>query len=127
MTEAPRGGLAHWIVIQDGKIDNYQLVVPSTWNASPRDAKGQRSAYEASLIGTPIADPERPIEVLRTVHSFDPVSPAPCTSTTSRGGLSTRCGCSEEAAVANSSASTSGSCRCGSTTGSTPCASPCSR
>jgi len=72
MTEAPRGGLAHWIVIQDGKIDNYQLVVPSTWNASPRDAKGQRSAYEASLIGTPIADPERPIEVLRTVHSFDP-------------------------------------------------------
>jgi hydrogenase large subunit len=59
-------------VIQDGKIDNYQLVVPSTWNASPRDATGQRSAYEASLIGTPIADPERPIEVLRTVHSFDP-------------------------------------------------------
>jgi hydrogenase large subunit len=72
MTEAPRGGLAHWVVIQDGKIDNYQLVVPSTWNASPRDATGQRSAYEASLIGTPIADPERPIEVLRTVHSFDP-------------------------------------------------------
>ncbi len=72
MSEAPRGALAHWIVIRDGKIDNYQLVVPSTWNASPRDAQGQRSAYEASLIGTPIADPERPMEVLRTIHSFDP-------------------------------------------------------
>jgi len=72
MSEAPRGALAHWVVIRDGKIDNYQLVVPSTWNASPRDAKGQRSAYEAALLDTPIADPERPIEVLRTVHSFDP-------------------------------------------------------
>jgi len=72
LSEAPRGALAHWIVIQDQKIANYQLVVPSTWNASPRDAKGQRSAYEASLIGTPIADPEKPLEVLRTVHSFDP-------------------------------------------------------
>ncbi len=72
MTEAPRGALAHWIVIKDKKIDNYQLVVPSTWNASPRDAKGQRSAYEASLIGTPIRDPEKPLEVLRTIHSFDP-------------------------------------------------------
>ncbi len=57
MSEAPRGALAHWIVITDGKIDNYQLVVPSTWNASPRDGKGQRSAYEAALIGTPIAQP----------------------------------------------------------------------
>jgi hydrogenase large subunit len=72
MTEAPRGALAHWIVIKDKKIDNYQLVVPSTWNASPRDAKGQRSAYEASLIGTPVEDPEKPLEVLRTIHSFDP-------------------------------------------------------
>ena len=72
MTEAPRGALAHWIVIRDKKIDNYQLVVPSTWNASPRDAQGQMSAYEASLIGTPIANPDQPIEVLRTVHSFDP-------------------------------------------------------
>lgn len=71
-TEAPRGALAHWIVIKDEKIDNYQLVVPSTWNASPRDPKGQMSAYEASLIGTPIADPEKPLEVLRTIHSFDP-------------------------------------------------------
>lgn len=72
MTEAPRGALAHWIVIKDKKIDNYQLVVPSTWNASPRDGKGQMSAYEASLIGTPVADPEQPLELLRTIHSFDP-------------------------------------------------------
>ncbi len=72
MTEAPRGALAHWIKIKDKKINNYQLVVPSTWNASPRDAKGQRSAYEASLIGTPVDDPEKPLEVLRTIHSFDP-------------------------------------------------------
>lgn len=72
LTEAPRGALAHWIVIEDEKIANYQLVVPSTWNASPRDAKGQRSAYEESLTGTPIADPEKPLEVLRTIHSFDP-------------------------------------------------------
>ena len=72
MTEAPRGALAHWIVIKDKKIENYQLVVPSTWNASPRDSQGQMSAYEASLIGTPIADPEQPLEILRTIHSFDP-------------------------------------------------------
>ncbi|MGE0101758.1 MAG: nickel-dependent hydrogenase large subunit [Blastocatellales bacterium] len=72
MTEAPRGALAHWIRIKDGKIDNYQLVVPSTWNASPRDAKGQRSAYEESLLGTPVANSEQPVEILRTIHSFDP-------------------------------------------------------
>jgi hydrogenase large subunit len=72
MSEAPRGALAHWIVIQDKKIANYQLVVPSTWNASPRDAAGQRSAYESSLIGTPVADVERPLEIIRTIHSFDP-------------------------------------------------------
>jgi len=71
-TEAPRGALAHWIVIRDRKIDNYQLVVPSTWNASPRDPKGQMSAYEASLIGTPVKDPDQPLEILRTIHSFDP-------------------------------------------------------
>ncbi len=71
-SEAPRGALAHWIVIKDRKIDNYQLVVPSTWNASPRDAKGQRSAYEASLIGTPVHDPKQPLEIIRTIHSFDP-------------------------------------------------------
>jgi hydrogenase large subunit len=72
LTEAPRGALAHWIVIKDQKIDNYQLVVPSTWNASPRDAAGQRSSYEAALLGTPVADPEQPLEILRTIHSFDP-------------------------------------------------------
>ena len=71
MTEAPRGALAHWIVIKDKKIENYQLVVPSTWNASPRDVEGKMSAYEAALIGTPVADPEAPLELLRTIHSFD--------------------------------------------------------
>ncbi len=71
-SEAPRGALAHWIKIKNKKIENYQLVVPSTWNASPRDAKGQRSAYEASLIGTPVENPEIPLELLRTIHSFDP-------------------------------------------------------
>jgi hydrogenase large subunit len=70
--EAPRGSLAHWVVIEDKKIKNYQAVVPTTWNAGPRDAKGQRGAYEASLLKTPIADPERPLEILRTIHSFDP-------------------------------------------------------
>lgn len=70
--EAPRGTLSHWIVIEDGKIRNYQAVVPSTWNAGPRDAQDQAGPYEASLVGNPIADPERPLEVLRTVHSFDP-------------------------------------------------------
>lgn len=72
MVEAPRGALSHFIVIEDKKIANYQLVVPTTWNASPRDVQGKRSAYEESLIGTPIADPKNPLEVLRTIHSFDP-------------------------------------------------------
>ncbi len=70
--EAPRGMLSHWIHIKDRQIANYQAVVPSTWNASPRDAKGQRGPYEEALIGTPIADPEKPLEILRTIHSFDP-------------------------------------------------------
>ncbi len=70
--EAPRGALAHWVHIEHGLISNYQCVVPSTWNAGPRDAKGQRGPYEEALIGTPVADAERPIEILRTVHSFDP-------------------------------------------------------
>ncbi|MBC8208180.1 MAG: nickel-dependent hydrogenase large subunit [Desulfobulbaceae bacterium] len=70
--EAPRGALSHWIVIQDGKIKNYQCVVPSTWNAGPRDEKDQPGPYEASLVGNPIADAEQPLEVLRTIHSFDP-------------------------------------------------------
>ena len=70
--EAPRGTLSHWVVIKDGKIANYQAVVPSTWNAGPRDDKGQMGPYEASLMGNPVADPEKPLEVLRTIHSFDP-------------------------------------------------------
>ncbi len=72
LSEAPRGALAHWIRIKDGLIENYQMVVPSTWNASPRDPKGQRSAYEEALLGTPVADTEKPLEILRTIHSFDP-------------------------------------------------------
>ena len=72
MVEAPRGALSHFIVIEDKKIANYQLVVPTTWNASPRDLQGKRSAFEESLIGTPVADPKIPLEVLRTIHSFDP-------------------------------------------------------
>jgi hydrogenase large subunit len=70
--EAPRGALGHWVEIEDKKIKNYQCVVPSTWNAGPRDAHGQRGAYEAALLNTPVADPERPVEILRTIHSFDP-------------------------------------------------------
>ncbi|MBI5186396.1 MAG: nickel-dependent hydrogenase large subunit [Nitrospinae bacterium] len=72
MTEAPRGALGHWINIQGKKIRNYQMVVPSTWNGSPRDAQGLRSSFEEALIGTPVADPKRPLEILRTIHSFDP-------------------------------------------------------
>jgi Ni,Fe-hydrogenase I large subunit len=71
-TEAPRGSLGHWIHIKDGKIENYQAIVPSTWNCSPRDALGQPGPYEAALVGTPIENEEMPLEVLRTVHSFDP-------------------------------------------------------
>lgn len=70
--EAPRGALGHWIVIENGKIANYQMVVPTTWNGSPRDHKGKPGAYEASLIGTNMADPNSPLEILRTIHSFDP-------------------------------------------------------
>ncbi len=70
--QAPRGALSHWVVIEDGKIKNYQAVVPSTWNAGPRDADDQPGPYEASLLDNPVADPEKPLEILRTVHSFDP-------------------------------------------------------
>ncbi len=70
--EAPRGALSHWVVIENGAIKNYQCVVPSTWNAGPRDARDQMGPYEASLMGNPVADTERPLEVLRTIHSFDP-------------------------------------------------------
>jgi hydrogenase large subunit len=72
ITEAPRGALGHWVRIENGEIAGYQCVVPSTWNGSPRDALGQRGPWEEALIGTPVADPERPVEVLRTIHSFDP-------------------------------------------------------
>ncbi len=71
-TEAPRGALGHWISIENGKIESYQCVVPTTWNGSPRDHKGQIGAFEASLMNTPMADPEQPLEILRTLHSFDP-------------------------------------------------------
>ncbi|BCA81051.1 nickel-dependent hydrogenase large subunit [Desulfuromonas sp. AOP6] len=70
--EAPRGALGHWIRIENGAIANFQAVVPSTWNAGPRDPLGQMGPYEAALIGTPIANPEQPLEILRTIHSFDP-------------------------------------------------------
>ena len=70
--EAPRGALSHWVVIDNGKIKNYQCVVPSTWNACPRNEKDEPGPYEASLLATPIADAEKPLEVLRTIHSFDP-------------------------------------------------------
>ena len=71
-TEAPRGALAHWVVIDDGKISNYQAVVPSTWNAGPRDAAGIEGPYEAALKGQSVQDPKQPLEILRTIHSFDP-------------------------------------------------------
>jgi [NiFe] hydrogenase large subunit/hydrogenase large subunit len=71
--DAPRGALGHWVRIRDGKIANYQCVVPSTWNCSPRDAQGVPGPYEAALVDNhPLVDPERPIEILRTIHSFDP-------------------------------------------------------
>ncbi|AAC07046.1 nickel-dependent hydrogenase large subunit [Aquifex aeolicus] len=70
--EAPRGSLSHWVHIKDGKLENYQAVVPTTWNASPRDAKGNPSAYEASLVGHSLHNPKEPVEILRTIHSFDP-------------------------------------------------------
>jgi [NiFe] hydrogenase large subunit len=72
LTEAPRGALGHWINIQNGKISNYQMVVPSTWNLGPRDSSGNRGPVEQALIGTPVADASKPLEVLRIVHSFDP-------------------------------------------------------
>lgn len=68
----PRGTLSHWVRIEKGVIANYQAVVPSTWNAGPRDAKGQKGPYEASLIGIKIANLAQPLEIIRTIHSFDP-------------------------------------------------------
>jgi [NiFe] hydrogenase large subunit len=72
LNDVPRGSLGHWIRIEDKKIGKYQYVVPSTWNLGPRDEKGKLGPVEEALIGTPIADPKRPLEILRTVHSFDP-------------------------------------------------------
>jgi quinone-reactive Ni/Fe-hydrogenase large subunit len=72
LAEAPRGGLGHWVSIANGKIKNYQAVVPSTWNAAPRDHKNRMGAYESALMGTKVADPHQPLEILRTIHSFDP-------------------------------------------------------
>jgi len=72
LNDVARGSLGHWIEIENKKIKNYQYVVPSTWNLGPRDEKGKLGPVEEALIGTPIADPKRPLEVLRTVHSFDP-------------------------------------------------------
>jgi len=72
LTEAPRGALAHFVKIKNDRVENYQMVVPTTWNGSPRDEKGNLSAFEASLVGTPVHDPKLPLEILRTIHSFDP-------------------------------------------------------
>jgi [NiFe] hydrogenase large subunit len=72
LNDVPRGSLGHWVKIEGGVIGNYQYVVPSTWNLGPRDGKGTAGPVEEALIGTPVADPKKPLEVLRTVHSFDP-------------------------------------------------------
>ena len=71
-TEAPRGALGHWVHIENSKIASYQAVVPTTWNGSPRDPAGNVGAFEAALLGTPLANPNQPLEILRTLHSFDP-------------------------------------------------------
>jgi len=76
--EAPRGTLSHWVVIEDGKIANYQAVVPTTWNASPRDREEVPGPYEAALLGNPVANDEQPLELIRTVHSFDPCMACAC-------------------------------------------------
>lgn len=71
-TEAPRGGLGHWVSISNQKIANYQIIIPSTWNGSPRDAQGNRGAWEQALLATPVFDANQPLEILRTIHSYDP-------------------------------------------------------
>jgi [NiFe] hydrogenase large subunit len=70
--EAPRGALAHWNRIEGGRLANYQVITPTCWNISPRDGKGTRGPIEQALIGTPVQDPKRPLEILRVAHSFDP-------------------------------------------------------
>jgi len=72
LSEAPRGSVGHWIKIKDGVIEHYQIVAPTTWNASPRDSKGQRGPIEEALVGVPVPDPTAPINVLRLVRAFDP-------------------------------------------------------
>ncbi len=72
LNDVARGALGHWIEIEDGKIRNYQYVVPSTWNLGPRCENGKPGPVEEALIGTPVDDPKRPVEILRTIHSFDP-------------------------------------------------------
>jgi len=76
--EAPRGTLSHWVVVENGALRNYQAVVPTTWNASPHDSNGHAGPYEASLLGNPVANTDKPLEVLRTVHSFDPCMACAC-------------------------------------------------
>lgn len=88
--EAPRGMLSHWIVIKGGKIENYQAVVPSTWNSGPRNTNDEPGPYEQALIGTPIADIEKPLEVVRTVHSFDPCMSCAVHVVDTRGGEVTK-------------------------------------
>ena len=72
LTEAPRGALGHWLQISNGKISRYQIITPTCWNASPKDASGQMGPIEKALVGTPVADIKQPIEVVRVIHSFDP-------------------------------------------------------
>ena len=78
LVEAPRGALGHWCKIENGVIANWQAVVPTTWNAAPRSPDGSMAAYESSLIGTPMANPTQPLEILRTIHSFDPCLACAC-------------------------------------------------
>ena len=85
MHEAPRGSLSHWVVIEKGAFSNYQAVVPTTYNASPRDEKGIPGPYENSLLGNPVVDATKPLEVLRTVHSFDPCMACSCHTLDARG------------------------------------------
>jgi hydrogenase large subunit len=72
LTEGPRGALGHWLEIKRGKISRYQIVTPTCWNASPRDSAGVQGPMEQALIGTPVEDTSKPIEVMRVIHSFDP-------------------------------------------------------